>query len=223
MRLERRPDDRYRAALRVEAEPAQAHEAALWRLHHQGIGDDVTMRVVDAYEDTFERELLQAWIIAGASDEAISERLGMPINVLAPYRHLCCNVFAFRDRLEMMRWVHMYTGTHRGRQMLERAMHLDGIEAIAHICGLPSNLETEHVHQQVMRESYFRSIGTMRASNLSSAEAGAAHQLMKTATATAQTASKRGAPNLADVLAKLKHREMTFHVEDITAHGEILH
>ena len=223
MRRERQPDDRYRAALLAADAPAHSFEAALWQLRHANVDNDVIVRVVDAYEDTFERELLQAWIIAGASDNAISERLGFPLEVLAPYRHLCCNLFMFRDKLEMMRWVHQYKGTHAGKLLLERALHFDGVEAIAHLCGLPSKLEPDHVNQQVMRETYFRGLSTLRASNIASADAVAAHQLMKTATSAAGAAAKRTIPSVAETLLKLKHREMTWHAEDVVPHGEILH
>jgi hypothetical protein len=223
MRHERRPDDRYRAALRSTAEPVQPYEADLWRLKNQGVSADPIIRVVDVFEDAFERELLQAWIIAGASDTDIHARLGMSLDMLGPFRHLCCNVNVFRDKLELLRWIRAYDGTREGRLLLDRAVHLDGVEAIAHFCGLPATLDPNHVNEQVMRETYFRSIGTMRNSSIAGADAQAAHQLMKTATVAAVAAQKRGAPNMAETLLKLKHREMTFHLEDIAPSGEILH
>jgi hypothetical protein len=223
MRRERSPDDRYQAVMRSPHAPAHAYEAALWNFKTQGVADDVIERVVDVYEDAFERELLQAWIIAGASDEDISTRGGVPPELLSPYRHLCCNVAAFRDRLEMMRWVNMYKGSRTGKVMLERALHFDGIEAIAHLSGRKTVLSPDHVNEQAMRESYFRSISTLRASSIAGPDALAAHQLMKTAMTAAQAAANRGEPNMAETLLKLKHREVTWHVEDIVPHGEILH
>lgn len=223
MRHERYPDDRYRSALRVATEPQHPYEAALWRFYTNGVPDDMIVRVVDVYEDTFERELLQAWIIAGATDEDIHARLGMSLNMLAPYRHLCCNVFAFRDKLELLRWTRMYEGTREGKLLLEKAVHLDGVEAVAHLCGLTSALDPNHVNEQVMRESYFRGVSTFRGSSISSADAVAAHQLMKTATSAAVATQKRSAPNIADTLLKLKHREMTFQTGDVVPQGEILH
>ncbi|HET6494036.1 MAG TPA: hypothetical protein VFH61_01570, partial [Thermoleophilia bacterium] len=220
MRREREPDDRYHAALRAAQEPAQPFEAALWRLKNQGQGDDVIVRLVDAYEDPFERELLQAWILAGATDEDISTRLGAWGDILTPYRHLCCNVFTFRDRLEMLRWVHRYEGTREGKLLLTRAVHFDGVEALAHLCGLTSNLSPSHVNEQAMRETYFRSMGTMRSTSISSAENQAVHQMIKTAMTAAAASQKSGAPNINEALLKLKHREMTFHVEDVMPHGE---
>lgn len=223
MRHERLPDERFRAALRVTDEPANPYEAALWRFNTHGVPDDAIVRVVDAYEDTFERELLQAWIIAGATDDDISTRLGMSREMLTPYRHLCCNVFAFRDKLELMRWARLYQGTREGRLLLEKAIHMDGVEAIAHLCGMPSRLDPNHVHEQAMRETYFRGVSTFRGSSISSPDALAAHQLLKTALVAAAATQKRSAPNIADTLLKLKHREMTFQAEDVVPAGEILH
>ena len=223
MRRERSPDDRYIAALNSPHEPANGYEALLWRHKVQNVPDDVLERVVDIYEDNFEREMLQAWIIAGASDEDISTRGGMSIDVLAPYRHLCCNVFAFRDRFELMRWVNMYKGSRSGKIMLERALHFDGVEAIAHLSGRQTKLTPDHVNEQAMRESYFRGISTLRASSISGPDALAAHQLVKTAVSAAAAAQNRGAPDMSEVIMKIKHREVTWHVEDIAPNGEILH
>lgn len=225
MRHERRPDDRYRATLRVGEEPAQPFEAALWRWKRHQEPNDVIIRVADAYEDEFERELLQAWIFAGASDQNMCDRLGIPLDVLAPYRHLCCNVLAFRDKLEMMRWVRRYEGSHQGKLMLDRAIHLDGVEAVAHLCGLPTALDPQRVHEQTMRETYFRGVATLRNSNISSADASAAHLMLKTAAVEADAAQRRGAPNLGETLLKLKHRDYTvnFGAENAMPPGEILH
>lgn len=223
MRHERRPDARYRVTLRAAAEPSNPHEAALWRFLNQNEETSGIIRVVDIYEDVFEREVLQAWIIAGATDEVIEQRLGTPPEVVTAYRHLCCNIGAFRDRLELLRWVRIYEGTREGKLLLERAVHADGVEAVAHLCGFESALDPNRVNEQVMREAYFRGVGTLRGSGLSSTDAAAAHQLLKTATATAAAAQKRGAPNVGDTLLKLKHREMTYQAEDIVPRGEILH
>jgi hypothetical protein len=223
MRRERNPDDRLRATLRVQAVPSHPYEATLWQLHKNAVADDTMQRVVDIYEDLFEREQLQAWIFAGANNEDIHKFLGVSIETLEPYRHLCCNLQVFRDKLELMRWISRYNGSHPGKLMLERAIHHDGLKTLTHLVGQTTDLDPQHVVEQVMRESYYRGLGTMRATNLSSAEAAAAHQLMKTATASATAAQQRSAPSLAATLLKLKHREVTWHVEDITSHGEILH
>ncbi len=222
MRHEVGPDVRYHAALRVAALPAHPYEAELWTFQATGVASDAILRVVDAYEDTFERELLQAWIIAGATDDDLHTRLGMAYEMLAPYRHLCCNLTVFRDKLELLRWARLYQGSTEGKLLLARALHLDGVEAVAHFCGLPTNLDAAHVNEQVMRETYFRGIGTLRNSTLSSAEAAASHALLKTSTAAAMATQKRGAPNVRDALLKLKNRELTYKINEVVPREEIM-
>lgn len=222
MRHERRIDDRYRAALRAPGEPTNVHERALWILRTQGIGDDAIVRVVDVYEDTFERELIQAWVIAGATDEDLHRRLGMSLDMITPYRHLCCNPMVFRDKLELLRWVRSYDGTVDGKKLLERATQFDGVEAVADLCGLPTNLDAAHVNEQVMRATYFRGMGTLRNSHISSKEAVEAHSLLRSSTTAAAATLRRGAPNLAETLIKLKHRELTYLADEVVPRGEIM-
>ncbi len=224
MRHERYPDDRYRATLRAPAEPANAYERALWQMIHNGVGDDAIIRVVDVYEDQFERELIQAWIIAGASDDDLHTRLGMARNMIEPYRHLCCNPLVFRDKLELLRWVRNYRGSEAGKLILEKAVHLDNVEAVAHLCGLPSKLDAAHVNEMVMRETYFRGVSTLRGSSISSREAAEAHNLLKTSMSAAAATLKRGAPNLAETIQKLnlKHRELTYQADEVVPRGEIM-
>lgn len=222
MRHERRVDDRYRAAMRATEEPANLHEQALWILRTRGVGNDAIVRVVDVYEDTFERELIQAWIVAGATDDDLHQRLGMSLDMIAPYRHLCCNPMVFRDKLELLRWVRNYQGTSDGKKLLERATHLDGVEAVADLCGLPTNLDAAHVNEQVMRATYFRGMGTLRSSHISSREAAEAHSLLKSSTSAAAATLRRGAPNLAETLIKLRHRELTYQADEVVPRGEIM-
>lgn len=222
MRHERRVDERFRAALRAPDEPTHMFERALWQFGTTGIGDESIVRVVDAYEDTFERELLQAWIIAGATDEALNTRLGMNLDMIAPYRHLCCNPMVFRDKLELLRWVRNYQGSVDGKKLLERAVHLDGIEAVAHLCGLPTNLDGAHVNEQTMRETYFRGVATLRGSHITSREAVEAHSLLRSSVAAAGATLRHGAPNMADVWAKLKHRDLTYRANEVVPRAEIM-
>ena len=100
---------------------------------------------------------------------------------------------------------------------------IDGVEAIAHLSGRQTKLTPDHVNEQAMRESYFRGISTLRASSISGPDALAAHQLVKTAVSAAAAAQNRGAPDMSEVIMKIKHREVTWHVEDIAPNGEILH
>jgi hypothetical protein len=221
-RHERRVDERYRAALRSPHEPTHPYESALWTFSRTKTGSDEIVRVVDAYEDAFEREILQAWIIAGATDEALSSRLGVAPEMVAPYRHLCCNPLVFRDKLELLRWVKNYQGSAEGKKLLERAVHFDGVEAVAHLCGLPTNLDAAHVNEQIMRETYFRGVNTLRGTHISSREAVEAHSLMRSAVAAAAATMRRGAPNMAEIWAKLKHRDLTYKADEVVPRAEIM-
>lgn len=222
MRHERRIDERFRAALLAPAEPENPFERALWQFRYNGVAADAIIRVVDMYEDTFERELLQAWIIAGADDQMINARMGASLDMLPAYRHLCCNTSVFRDRFELLRWVRSYQGTDAGKILLEKAVHFDGIEGIAHLCGLPTHLDPAYVNEQVMRETYFRGSTTLRSSDISSKEANDAHAMLRSAMSAAQAAGKRSAPNMAETLLKLKHREMTFKADEVVPREEIM-
>jgi hypothetical protein len=128
----------------------------------------------------------------------------------------------FRDKLELLRWVRSYNGSKEGKLLLERAVHLDGVEAVAHMCGLPTNLDAAHVNEQNMRETYFRGVATLRGSHISSREAAEAHALLKTSLASAAASLRRGAPNLAETLLKLKYQELTYPAGAIVPREEIM-
>jgi len=90
------------------------------------------------------------------------------------------------------------------------------------MCGLPTNLDAAHVNEQVMRATYFRGMGTLRGSHISSREAAEAHSLLKSSTTSAAATLRRGAPNLKDTLIKLKHRELTYQADEVVPRTEIM-
>jgi hypothetical protein len=225
MRRERTPDEGYRALIKRTTRPESPTDAAVWAYVVLGEHDDIAERVVDLYHDEFEREQVQAWIIAGADDKRISRDLGIAIFALPTYRRLCCCISNFRDRLELLRWIHNYGGTHQGKLLLEKAIHHHGVEALAHMHGLASTLDPEDVQKQVMRESYFRGIGTHRSTKLGSTESSAASAAMKTAAAAALALGGGGESDLNSIVAKLKlkFREETKAAGAAVPREEILH
>lgn len=225
MRRERLPDEGYRALLKLGMPPTDPADAAVWNYIILQHAHPVAERVVDLYQSDFEREQLQAWIVAGADDERINRDLRIPIAVLQTFRRLCCNVANFRDRLEMLRWVNQYGGTRQGKLLLEKAVHFHGVEALAHLHGLPSNLDPSEVHKQTMREAYFRGISTARATRLGTPEAVAANAALKTAAASALALGGGDDASLTDVIAKLKlkFREDTLAADAAVPREEILH
>lgn len=223
--MRREPDERYHAAVSARVEPDHPIEARLWRCVQGRETCSHVARAIEVYGDMFERERLQPWILAGATDADISERVGLHPEMLEAYRHLCFNLTMFRDLLEKQRWVALYSAragaTHEGALYLQKAL-LHGVEAIAHVMGAPSKLEPQAVLDTAMRDTFFRGLA-MRNAKLTSAETAAAHALLKTSVALAEEQSKTKPPSLGDILIRIKHREMTQPIEVVNLTGEILH
>lgn len=225
MRRERTPDSLFRTIVAATTEPANLDDAAVWRYLHLRTPNATIERIVDVYHDEFEREQVQAWIVAGADDKRINRDIGLEIAALPLYRRLCCNVDNFRDRLEMLRWINSYKGSHNGKLLLATAIHQHGLEALAHMHGLPSALDPEDVQKQWMRESYFRGIGTHRSTRLGSTESNAASAALKAAATAALSLSGAGDGDASSIVSKLKlrFREETQAAGIAVPREEILH
>lgn len=223
--MRREPDERYRVTMAAQAEPAHPHEKLLWRCARGLEQSEVMARAIEIYADNYERERLQPWILATEDDRDIAARNGTHVDMIEMYRHLCFNPSVFRDRFEKLRWVNNYErragATPEGAMYLRKAV-LHGVEAIAHLMGAPVKLEPARVLEQSMQDTHFRSLA-LRDSRITSAEASAAHQLVKTAVGVAEQLGRVKPPDIGDVLLKLKHRELTQPIEVVNAAGEILH
>ena len=219
--MRRRPDHRWLAVKTSPAEPEHAVEASCWRHVNQIEMVPAIDRAKEIYDEEFERERLQPWLIAGAEDADIRDRTGLPIEVTRAYRHLFFDVSVFRDMFDKQLWVHRYQGTPEGLAYLQKAV-LYGVEAVAHVMGAQVKLDPQQVVEQSMRETFFRG-QALRHSRLGSVDAAAAHSLLKSAVETSQLMTKTRPANITDVMLKLKSREMTLSAEDIVLHGEILH
>ena len=223
--MRREPDERYHAVIKAVFAPEHPIESLLWRCIRKQTDSVALSRAIEIYGDLFERERLQPWIIAGATDDDIFERIGISQETAAAYRHLCFNTDVFRDLLDKQRWVTNYAqrpgATREGALYLQKAV-IHGIEAVAHVMGAPSKLEPGDVLDQAMRDTYFRGL-TMRDAKLTSAEAAASHNMLKTAVALASEQAKVRPPGVNDILIRIKHRDMTQPIEVVNMTGEILH
>jgi len=216
-----RPDHRWIAVKAAAAEPPQPIEAACWRHVRQLEVSPVIDRAKEIYDEEFERERLQPWLIAGAEDRDIYERTGLPTEVTRAYRHLFFDVSVFRDMFDKQLWVHRYQGTPEGLAYLQKAV-LYGVEAVAHVMGAMVKLDPGHVVEASMRETFFRG-QALRHAKLGSVDAAAAHSLLKSAVENSQLLTKTRPANVTDIMFKLKSREMTVSVDDVQLGGEILH
>lgn len=223
--MRREPDERYHVTIALRQEPAHPIEARLWRHVHGIEASETLARAVEIYNDVFERERMQPWVLASPSDDVIAERVCLHVDTVIAYRHLFFNVALFRDLLDKQRWIMMYErrpgATRDGALYLQKAL-LHGLEAVAHAMGAEVKLEVDEVLNRALRDTHFRSLA-LRDSKLTGNEMNTAHALVKTAIALAQEQSKVRPPGINDILIRIKNREMTKHMDDDGLVGEILH
>jgi hypothetical protein len=224
----RRPDHRYRDVSRVKEAPRDPLEAALWRLMCGETTENQTVEwAYDIYKEIREREVLQACLIARATEAEISNLLRVPPEVTRAFRHLFFDIEAFRDELHLLSWIDDYVlgreGTTYGAQLLRTAITA-GFDGLRWIFGRGQVLiEPQDVLHRVMTDAYFRG-ALNRGQSISSDEAKAALTLLKTATGVAISLNKKGsAKGLNDVIFKLMHRDDTTPVTDIGAEDVPLH
>lgn len=219
--MRRSPDERWFAVKAAIAEPPHPIERACWRHVQQVEMSPEVDRALEIYLEEFERERLQPWILAGATDDDVEERIGLPRATTGAYRHLFFNTALFRDALDKQLWVHNYQGTAEGKAFLLKAV-LEGLEAVAHVMGAPVKLDPGQIIERAAQDLFFRG-QALKYARVSSPDAAAAHSMLRSAVEYAQHQTKVRPPNITDVLMRLKNRDMTQHVEDVIPHGEILH
>jgi len=219
--VRRSPDSRWKFVADARMEPEHPIESACWR-HVNDVEASATIeRTVEIYNEQFERERLQPWILAGASDSAIRDRVGVPTDVTRAYRHLFFDVSAFRDELEKRLWVAKYQGSADGKAFLQQAVVLD-VEAVAYAMGLPAHMDPTKVLESAMSEQYFRGMA-LRYARLGSTEATACASMLRGAASQASELMAVRPATTTDALFKLVTRDTTKNVEDLAPHGEILH
>lgn len=218
----RNPDNRYRSVKAATERPEHVLDAALWDLLHRGATANKTvMHAHEIWANPYEREIMQAFLLAGADDALLDTHLRLPPSVTQAYRHLFFDRNMFRDELDVMSWVRDYQGTPEGTKLLHSAME-NGVEVVAWICGYHIALDAQTVQQRIMLDSFARS-RSHRGNSLSSKEVAVAHSLMKTAASQAEKLSKRGSgAGLNELILKLRHRDMTSPVNEIPK-DDLLH
>ena len=214
----REPDQRYlntREAVRNGAPPVDGRERALYHCIRREPADATIQYAYDIHRSEYQRELLQAWFVAGATDTDVETLLRVPCAVTEAYRRLFFDMEAFRDHLVLLSWVHDYKGSAFGRTILQQAV-MSGIKGMMWQFSLgDASIDPKVVLGQVMVDSYYRARAG-RTAGLSSAESNAAHQHMKTAMTAATTLSKTDTGNaLGDLLIKLQHRDLTAPSTDV--------
>ena len=228
MKKRRPPDHRYRAVRGAAAPPEHALEAALWHVLHGLDADPNVESAWEIFSEEAERETLNAFMMAQATDEDVRIALDIAPAVTQAYRHLFFDYGAFRDRLHVLSFIRKYKeghyGTPKGAQLLKDAYingvpHLMWLYAPSYAAGLdPSELQ-----RQVMIDAYFMG-RAQRMFAVGSPESKAAKSYMDTALKIAAVLSKRGdTSGAAALLIKLRHRDMTESIENTRPEDMPLH
>lgn len=226
-RRKTRPDERYWELRNAAVAPEHPHERAMWELLKADGVDQIAAYALDIYLDDFEREVFQAWHMARASEEQITQHLRIPPEVTQLYRHVFFDMHLFRDELSVLRWVREYEDTTRGTAYgaeLLRVANMGGVDALLWLFGRGEHVvESDKVMQQVMTDAYYRGRAN-RGHSVGSKEAAAAHGFMKTAFSAAQTLAKKGPiDGVNALLIKLRYRDMTSPVDKEQQKEDILH
>lgn len=222
--LVRNPNARYLATKRATEPPEHPYERALWDACHEYEADANVTRALEIYLSDTERETLTAWFLARASDEELHHHLRLSEAVVKAYRHLFFDFNVFRDELDVIRWVREYekASSDYGAKLAQNAM-MFGVDYLAwlHARG-GSQLDPEMVQRNIMADAYFRGRQS-RNFALGSKEAAMALQFMGTAQKAAQTMGQTRAPDMKQLLIKLRYRDMTEPVTEAVKQEEILH
>jgi hypothetical protein len=211
----------------TDVPPSDPAMLLLWQVLRKEGEDASTLYALEIYNNFFEREVMQAWIIARATDKQISDALRIPTAVCEVYRQLFFDLDAFRDELALLSWLREYERTRQGSDqgiaLMKKGLS-GGPSALAWIYSRGDvQLDANMVMQHVMAEAYFRG-KTHRAHALNAKETVVAHQFMVTALKAAGAITKvdKVANDLNELRIKLQHKELTTSIED-TEEGEILH
>jgi len=223
----RSPDWRFRAIQAATTPPENSLERALYDLLQTKQTDNEPVGyAAEIFARESEREIMQAFLLAGATDQQIQENLAVPISATQAYRELFFDTGAFRDRLDMHSWVSDYHkvhgGTPYGARLLQTAM-TRGVDTLRWLFG-PGNADVDPnvVLQHAMTDAYYRGKSN-RDYALSSKEAAAAHNFMNTAVKIAGQLSKEKPPDANALVIKLRYRDMTESVEEVADKADLMH
>lgn len=221
------PDWRYRDLITNKERPANNPEQGLWDFLHSKtpITDDDLDWAHELHSVTGEKEAMQAWLMAGATNDEIEHWLRIPDTVTAVYRHLFFDINAFRDELAMRTWVKEYEAISKdGARMLREAIEF-GTEKLAWLYGRgQAVIDPQRAQQQLMTDAYYRG-RSHRGMSLTSPGITVAHAFMNTAIRTAQPlGTTEGEGIINKLLIQLRHRDDTVKVGAEGNTGEdILH
>jgi hypothetical protein len=221
----RSPNHRAVEAINSIDPPDDVTERALWSAYRGRLADDDNVVRAIELNAGSSRDCLRGWLLATPKDDEISRRTRVPEAVLQVFRYLFFDVSVFRDHFDLVEWAKTLRleqgSTREGLQYIRWAI-MYGVEAVAYMSGLPTNLDPHLVQAQAMTDGYFRAL-IGRESDIDSAVAREALKHQQIAVTQAAMLAKRNPSGGGSVAIKLKHREMTSTIEVIDKTTEVLH
>lgn len=185
--------------------------------------NDHVLRALELFTDS-ERDIMQAWLVAGATDVQIKDAIGLAEETTQAYRHLFFDMTVFRDQLDLIKWVRQYTEENEeaNTAVLQNALVM-GVPYLTWVYSRGEiEIDPDVVKRQVMADAYFRG-RTNRMHSMTSKEAQIAHQYMSTAFKASQVLGEKSQGDMNQILIKLRYRDMTETVTEAAADEEILH
>lgn len=225
----RRPDkrsftikQRYEAKLPLEG--TSPIDAAYYDVLAKGVTDNASVtHACEIAANEYETEILNAFMLAGATDQQLETHFRIPQDVSRAYRHLFFDPSHFRDELDVYSWVREQESAKDVSQhaisLLKQALST-GVDGLLWVYSrVKTPVDPSAVIQDVLMHAYMRA-KQHRAADIKSAAGKEAHTHMGTAMKAASmliqhAATASGNSNgVSDLLIKLGHRELTTSVDE---------
>ncbi len=222
----RNPAARYFSVRDAQTVPLNSIEADCWRAMRGAAASDAVIRALEIYLTPEENEVMRAWVFSRATDDDIEKWMRVPSPVTQAYRHLFMDLNVFRDELDVVSWVRSMENDEEISELglaLLRRCSMDGVDYLKWMYGRGEYVvDPQRAAERITTDAFFRGIGH-RGAPIDGKMMTAYRAFLQMAMQGAASLGKKGAPNLSQVLLKLKHREMTTPLGEAAAQGEILH
>jgi len=217
------PDNRFRyikKAIAAKEIPEHPTEQALYYFLMEKKPDEIISYAYELYSQPYERNILNSWLLAGATEEDIKFHLRIPCDVAHTYMHLFFDITQFRDELDIYSWVNELERDNlvdeAGLQLYKQAL-MGGLDAMAWIYSRHRTaMEPRKVLENIMADSYYRAKANRQA-NITSKAAKEAHSYMNTALKAGDLLAKHTPQQMtgvSDLVIKLETKDLTTPADD---------
>lgn len=144
----------------------------------------------ELYQNPEHRMVLDAFLLSKCPHEMIANTLSLDSSVLAVYGHLFMDVDVFRNKLELLSYAKLYSGSEHARELIRTAVTI-GHEYLLWAYGKPNEdvVETRYIVRKTMIDTFFRG-QAHRGNGITSAVAKEARAWMQMSVANAALLEK---------------------------------